>query len=101
MLVQIGLVLLGKAGERVAVQVIQGVCSKLAHNDRLVVSEFPVDLVSILWLAIAIPADVFIESDHIYEIAERIVELRGLRIGRVLFQEGNDFAEFIHLQVEL
>ena len=83
--VEIGLVLLGEAGERVAVQARLRVGAKLADDDRLVVRGAPGESVALLRQPV-VPADILVQAEHVEVGPQRIVDSLGVRSHRVMLQ---------------
>ena len=86
--VDTGLILLGPALVFSAMQTGLGVAAKLAHNQWLLVGDAPLGRIRVL-RALLIPADVFIEADHVQRLAQRIVNDLGVSLSAHQQRRGN------------
>src|SRR5690606_29006360 len=78
--VQVRLVLLGEARERVAGHALERAGAELGDDDRLVIADLEGDAVALLGQAV-VPADVLVEADEVRVFAKWIID--DLRVGIV------------------
>jgi len=68
-----------KQGRPVAVETLQGVATKFADDDWLVVVHDPLGVGTVIGHA-DIPADVLVETDQVSDLGKRILDDAGFRV---------------------
>src|SRR5208283_2371286 len=75
---KICLILLSEAGSGMPMFAVERAPAELAHDQRLVICEAPLDAIGI-FRRMLIPADIFVQSQNIEKLPERVAQPPGIR----------------------